>query len=303
MSTDVSTASSKASVDADQDMLLDDKDITCPVCKEVFVYPRIYECGHTVCEECMYQMDMHDYSGDTHTASVHHCPVCRKPTLRNWHSRPISILLGKICAKHPDYVARKKEVLENKKKRDSGIVYIPSDLDLAATSHKARIKLTLSLYEVLLERLYKAAIQGLNHLIIKDREIVSDIEKVVDMLSVQLFTKHNIYKILVTRGECTIYITKRAFTWRREYQNRSWSRPGSSSTDEKEDDETPSSTTPLSTTPSSPRTTREEFSEVLNTLLGPPGSFSRRLRRRSREASTIVPPPPPPRDPPEPPQL
>lgn len=301
MSTDVSTTSSTTSTDADQNLLLDDKDITCPVCKEVFVYPRTYECGHTVCEECMYQMDMRDYSGDTHTASIHHCPVCRHPTLRNWHSRPLSIILGKISAIHPDYLSRKKEVSENKKKRDSSIVYIPSDIDLAATSHNARIKLTLALYEVILERLYKAAGQGLNHLIIKEREIVSDIEKVIDMLSIQLFNKHNIYKILVTRGECTIYITKRAFTWRRDYQNPSWSQPGSSSVDEKED-ETPSS--PTTTTPSSPATTAsEEFSAVLSTLLGPPGSFSRRLRRRSRRASTIVPPPPPPRDPPAPPQL
>ena len=297
MSTDVSTTSSTASKDADPNLLLDDKDITCPVCKEVFVYPRTYECGHTVCEECMYQMDSRDYSGDTHTASIHHCPVCRHPTLRSWHNRPLSIILGKIAAIHPDYLDRKKEVLEKKNKRDTSIVYIPSDIDLAAASHNARIKMTLSLYEILLERLYKAAGQGLNHLIIKERGIVADIEKVIDMLSVQLFNKHNIYKILVTRGECTIYITKKAFTWRRDYQNSSWSQPGSSSTaatDETE--EAPPST------PSSPgTTTREEFSAVLNTLLGPPGSFSRRLSRRSRRISTNVPPPPPPRDPPTPP--
>ena len=57
--------------------------------------------------------------------------------------------------------------------------YIPRDIDLADISHTARIKLALTLYEVLVERLYKAALRGLSHLIIKERDIVNEIEKVV----------------------------------------------------------------------------------------------------------------------------
>ena len=278
MSDEQSTANSDVSQDTSSDLLLDNKDVMCPVCKEVFVFPRTYECGHTVCELCMYEMDRRDCSRDTHTANVHHCPVCRHPTLRSWHNRPLSVLLEKIASTHPNYLTRKLEVLEEKSQREGGVVYIPKDIDLAEAAHTSRMKLTLTLYEILIERLYKASLRGLSHLIIKEREIVSEIEKVIDLLSVHLFSRHNIYKILVTRGECTIYIHKDAFTWRRSYENSSWTDPRGGDTE--------------SDTPSSPTTSSARFSRVLNVLLEsttppspppprplpPPGDFSRRRR-------------------------
>ena len=30
-----------------------DENLNCPVCLNIFVNPRIYECGHSVCEECI----------------------------------------------------------------------------------------------------------------------------------------------------------------------------------------------------------------------------------------------------------
>lgn len=270
MSGDKSTANSKVSGDASSDLLLDDKDVTCPVCKEIFVFPRMYECGHTVCELCMYEMDRRDCSVDAHTASVHHCPVCRHPTLRSWHSRPLSVLLEKIASTHPNYSKRKQEVLEEQSKREGGIIYIPKDIDLADTSHTSRIKIALALYEILVERLYKAALRGLSYLVIKEALIVRDIEKVIDLLSVHLFTKHNIYKILVTRGECTIHIHKDAFSWRRSYENSSWEDPSgpadaADAADAADDD-------------SEGESRDRRFSSVLSALLN----------------STSIPPPPPP---------
>jgi hypothetical protein len=282
MSSDRSITNSTASNDAPSDLLLDDKDVTCPVCKEVFVFPRTYECGHTICELCMYEMDRRDCNADTHTASIHHCPVCRHATLRSWHSRPLSVILEKIASGHPDYPKRRVEVLEERSKREGSIIYIPKDIDLAYASHTARLKLSFSIYEVLIELLFKAARRGLSHLIIKDKTIVGDIEKVIDLLSVQLFAKHNVYKILVTRGECTIYIHRDAFSWRRQYENGRWEDPGGS-----DEDESP----PLTGGPAPPRSRREsQFSGVLDALLshslGPPaglpplGTFSRNQSRR-----------------------
>ena len=211
--------------DTNSTLLLDNKDVICPICKEVFVLPRTYDCGHTVCELCMYEMDKRDCSKDTHTAKVHHCPVCRKPTLKSWQYRPVSVILEKICSKHPQYEERKKEVMETKDAREGCFTNIPVNINLAEVSHTQRIKLALSLYAILIERLYKAAQRGLSHLIINEPELVKDIEKVIDILSIQLFHKHNICKMLVTRGECTIYIHKDAFKVSRTYLNTDWIDP------------------------------------------------------------------------------
>ena len=111
-------------------------------------------------------------------------------------------------------------------RRTAGVIFfVPDTVDLAKTSYDSRINLALDLYEILLEKLYIAAKDGKNHLIIKEKAIVSNIEKVGDILSYQLFKKHNVYRILTTRGECTIYLTRNAFNWRRNHENRSWVDP------------------------------------------------------------------------------
>ena len=185
----------------------------------------MYECGHSICELCMYEIDARDSSDDTHTARIHHCPICRSPTLRGWKNRPISVTLEIISSTHPCYEERKREAVEARLTRGD-ILCIPDFVDLARISYTARLKLALDMYEVVVERLYAAAKDGLSHLIIKDKAIVAAVEKVADILAIQLFTRHNVYRVLVTKFECTIYITKDAFDLRRQYQNTDWNDPG-----------------------------------------------------------------------------
>uniref|UniRef100_A0A6C0LZJ7 RING-type domain-containing protein n=1 Tax=viral metagenome TaxID=1070528 RepID=A0A6C0LZJ7_9ZZZZ len=204
---------------------LDISDIICPICKEVFVFPRTYDCGHIVCELCMYEMDRRDESGDTHISIIHSCPICRKATLKRWYNRPVSHLIERIASVHPDYKRRREEIIIMKKARVDRQIYIPNNIDIALLSHESRIKLSLEIYDNILERLYIAANQGKNHIIINNMSIVSDIEKVGDILSMQLFNNHNIYRLIVTRSECTIYFTKNAFNWRRSFDNTEWRDP------------------------------------------------------------------------------
>ena len=262
MSNDTSN-NHKISNDNASNLLFDNKDIICPVCKEVFVFPRIYECGHTICELCMYEMDRRDCPDDTHTALVHHCPVCRHPTLQSWQNRPISILLESISSKHPNYNKRKLEVMTERRERKGTFLSIPEDVNLADLSHTSRLQIALGLYEILVEHLYKAANEGLCYLVIKDKNTVKEIEKVVDMLSVQLFSKHNVYKIIVTRNECTIYIHKDAFSWGRQHTNRNWTIPGPS---------IPGDPTTIEEEPPE-NATATSYTSVLSALLanGPPG--------------------------------
>ena len=36
-------------------------ELFCPICNDLFVYPRSYSCGHTLCEMCMIKMDKIDF--------------------------------------------------------------------------------------------------------------------------------------------------------------------------------------------------------------------------------------------------
>lgn len=211
---------------------IDLSDLLCPICADVFVKPRTYDCGHTVCETCMYEIDIRQLSDDTHIAVIYKCPVCRDPTLKSWNNRPINFLLEQLASNHPDYEKRKKEVSVIKNQRKSKLVLVSDTVDLAKTCYDSRINLALDLYEIILEKLYIAAKDGKNHLIIKEKSIVGDIEKVGDILSYQLFKKHNVYRILTTRGECTIYLTRDAFNWRRNHENRNWVDPTDPTTHE-----------------------------------------------------------------------
>ena len=133
-----------------------------------------------------------------------------------------------------------------------------------------------------------AAQEGLNHLIIKEKSIVSKIERIADILSVQLFSKHNIFKLLVTRQECTIYITKDAFTWRRQYENRRWVEPGNIDGDTSEEETLePAPRLPVLSLPPPPPATppREDFHDVLSTLLRPRRRLNRQTNRPSNGSS------------------
>ena len=210
-------------------LLLDPKDVICPICTEIFVFPRSYDCGHAICELCMHEMDRRDTTADTHTLSIHNCPICRFPTLKPWYHRPRAIALEQITSQHPDYEKRKEEVTVLLAEYKSTIPIVPKNTDLANLAYFARCKLALELYEVLVERVYTAALDGLNFVSITEPGLVGDIEKVVDLLSKRLFRDHNVYKVLVTRAECTIYLSKDAFTWRRQHENPSWLDPNPSS--------------------------------------------------------------------------
>lgn len=226
MSDDVSHLPNGSSTSgANSSLLLDPKDVICPVCQEVFVFPRSYDCGHVVCELCMCEMDIRDTSADTHDMVVHNCPVCRFPTLKPWYKRTRSISMESIATVHPEFNERKSEVLPKIEEHRSNIYIAPRDIDLSIVSYFSRSKIALEIYETLVERLYNAALEGLEFLSITEPRIVKNIEKVVDILSRRLFLRHNVYKILITRRECTIYLTKNAFTWRRDHENPTWVDP------------------------------------------------------------------------------
>ena len=46
----------------------------CPVCRSIFLYPRIYPCGHSVCSHCMRSSDEHTTPAFADSLAVYRCP-------------------------------------------------------------------------------------------------------------------------------------------------------------------------------------------------------------------------------------
>jgi hypothetical protein len=209
----------------------DGHNLLCLICANVHVYPRIYKCGHTVCSCCMQEIDVREHSS-TFEVPIYKCPCCREKTIIPWNKRPLNRVLETLCKSHPDYKSRKKEVDILLKDRTE-MVEIPENVDISRISYKCRKSLAGDLYSKILPVLYEAAICGKSFVTITEENFVSQIEACVTELKKLLFD-NNIFKIIVTPNECTIYINKSSLRWKREWRNQNY-RPQESEEEEEED--------------------------------------------------------------------
>ena len=69
-----------------------DENLNCQVCLNIFVNPRIYECGHSVCEECMHNCDkeIEEQTPSNFDIPKYVCPICRKQTIISYKYRPLN---------------------------------------------------------------------------------------------------------------------------------------------------------------------------------------------------------------------
>ena len=90
----------------------------CPICRTGWVRPRMYGCGHSVCETCMQAVDQraltqHEYQqrgADLRDSEarrrqlatrhsllvVYRCPMCRFETVVPWWCRPLNVALRDV---------------------------------------------------------------------------------------------------------------------------------------------------------------------------------------------------------------
>lgn len=179
----------------------------CPICKDLPIQPRIYECGHCVCEPCMKLSDASILDRIENVFELPHysCCVCRVSTFRPWEQRPVNRALLDILLQYPEY---KKMYHEYKK--DSKNEKIDMDLnniDLSNLCETSRKRVAEDIYIQILPLLYKAAIKGQPYIMINTL-LSRQIRLVVDIISNLLFTKHNVYKITCTYRECIIEFIK-----------------------------------------------------------------------------------------------
>lgn len=192
-----------------------DAHLKCCVCRDLFVYPRLYSCGHSVCEQCMSNVDKHTTRTSAFHLPIFTCPMCRFKTLIPWFCRQENLALRRIVETHPQYADRLKEHGDREKKEID--VQVVDNVDLDELCTNARVQHAEALYRRLYPLLFLAASQGKQHVIISSLPDVQEIEPIADLFANMLIEKHNIYKVLITRHECTIMFTENAFDVGREY--------------------------------------------------------------------------------------
>ena len=189
--------------------------LKCAICKDLYVYPRLYPCGHSTCESCMASIDTHTATPSAFHLTIYSCPICRNKTMVPWFYREENIALRRIVECHPTYVARMQEHGERIQVEEEDIE--ENDVDLECLCHRARDHEARKLYSTLFPLLYRAAKRGKQYVLITNINDIRRIEPVADVLANLFIEKHNIYKFMVTRTECTIVFTKDAFQVNREF--------------------------------------------------------------------------------------
>ena len=194
----------------------------CPVCRSIFVRPRMYACGHSVCSHCMQTSDEYTVSPFMHSFNLYKCPVCRAETLVPWHRRPANVDLRQVCERHTDYVARLVEVGPEKK---ANLPTCGSREDLSKLAFSQQQTIAHEMYEMLLPLLHEAALEGRSVVCLNDKNTLRKIQRVGDALGELLFHRHNVCKMTVTSTDVTFYFLKTTFSLRAERTNRRWADP------------------------------------------------------------------------------
>lgn len=194
----------------------------CPVCRSIFVRPRLYACGHSVCSHCMQTSDEFTASPFIHSISIYKCPVCRAETVVPWHRRPPNIDLRQVCERHPDYVSRLVEVGPEQK---ATLPTCGSNEDLSKLAFAQQQAIAHEIYEIMLPLLHEAALEGRSVVCVDDKHTVRQIQHVGDTLGEMLFRRHNVCKMVVTSNDVTFYFLKTTRSLRAERMNRRWADP------------------------------------------------------------------------------
>ena len=191
--------------------------LLCPVCKDLLMIPRMYTCGHNVCEDCMINIDKTVEEDTIHALPIYKCPICRAETLAKWNDRPVNnTLIDVLCKISSDYKLKHTQY-RKKNPMDFFPTTIPKNINLAYLCKNMRHFKCEQLYKQILPLLYQAAIEGKSYVTITSN--TTDISLVADMLAKELIKKNGIYRFIAGSRECQIELVPTERTYRCEYEN------------------------------------------------------------------------------------
>ena len=200
-----------------------EKDYSCPICREMMIMPRLYDCGHSVCQECMIKSDNSAQESMTSLFQmpVYKCPLCRNETNGEWHTRPVNHSLIDILSQNEDYKKATEEYkLKNKHDKDE-ITEIPETLNFSYIVYKKRLQKCNKIYKQILPLLFKAAIAGKPYVTITTNTL--EIQTVADLLAKKLFVNNSVYKLQSSFRECQIDFVPSDRSYKCEYENPTYS--------------------------------------------------------------------------------
>lgn len=186
----------------------------CPVCRSIYVRPRVYECGHSICESCMHGTDQYTERYFNELPN-YRCPVCRQECIVPWYRRPINQTLEGICQGFPEYDTRLSEIEEVEA---VSMEKYEDNIDIAKMAQTERKRLAKKHYEDMLPILVEAARAGSSSVKITCREKVRAISRVFDLFSRYLF-RHKIYRVQCLHDEILVSITRQQVEVANEYTN------------------------------------------------------------------------------------
>ena len=180
-----------------------DDNLNCPICLSIFVNPRIYNCGHSVCEECMYNNDKQaeEEVRSTFDLPNYKCPICRCETIIKYTERPLNRRLITLLDNIKNYSKVYTSKIEDfSVKKD---INLYNNINFSHLAFKSKYLKCEKYYQDILPLLYKASREGKSKISIVSN--TKDLQAVSSMLSKKLF-KHGIYKVQALPNEFNIYI-------------------------------------------------------------------------------------------------
>ena len=208
--------------DHDDDVVHNDNDdhddcLLCPICKDLLIIPRLYNCGHNICEECMLSTDKVLDDDSNYSIPIYRCPICREETLQKWYDRPINnTLIDLLCKISSEYKIRHNNH-KRRKLSDIPEKNIPSTVNLAYVSQHIREYKAEVLYKQIIPILYRAAIDGKSYVTITTA--AHDISVVADILAKKLIDRNGIYRFTSMNRECQIELVPSERSYRCEFDN------------------------------------------------------------------------------------
>ena len=132
-----------------------ENDCSCPICREMMIMPRLYDCGHSICEVCMIKTDNMSQDNNTNIFQlpVFKCPICRNETNGEWHTRPVNHSLIQLFSQNDEYQKATKEYRETHQTPNmSADNQVLERINLGYIVHKKRMQKCEKIYKKLLSK-------------------------------------------------------------------------------------------------------------------------------------------------------
>ena len=189
----------------------------CLICDQILVRPRIFVCGHSLCELCACQNDQFTRQVDVRMMRKYQCPLCRTTDYRSWHKRPINYQLDDFVriAYRKKYETRLAEI---RQEVDDMTTYEEKEQeDLSVVVRESRHSILEHLKAQITPQLRDCAYEGSASIAIDDQNLVRSARKVTKELAEYLFER-GVHRLLVTREEIQIQLISTS-TFQSEFIN------------------------------------------------------------------------------------